>query len=398
MLNRAAELELARGDGETFATPYAALREDAAGVACIVASAVPLLLYDQLGFIEKVQRLHAGGGIRLILAVMGVAGLLTSVAAPALLRTRRPIGPLRAGFALSGAAVALSIAADALAPLLLASAGMGASVSVIGVSLIAASRPALRARRIGARVGAGIGLSYAIASVPWLFLAAPEIKGLAALAACACGAAATFAMSDAAPCADPRPPARDAPRRAPGSFLSTVLLFFALVWLDSAAFAVILGNPALKAMSWGTEPIQWRNSALHLASALLGGWLVDRGRLHSTLALSYAAIALGIHLLQGSAPAAPFASGLYVLAASLYSVALFAYAPECLDAAGKPRIRGRWGAFALALWAGSTLGIGMAQPLASVPGWFTLAAGLLVGVALLQRARGGRGAAGAPAG
>ena len=59
------------------------------------------------------------------------------------------------------------------------------------------------------------------------------------------------------------------------------MIFFALVWLDSGAFAIILDNPTLRLAFWGTETLQWRNSALHIASALLGGWLIDRGRLRS---------------------------------------------------------------------------------------------------------------------
>jgi cytochrome c oxidase cbb3-type subunit 2 len=344
-------------------------------------------LYVQLGFVDRLQQLALGPAqTRYVLAAMGLAGFTTSLAAPLLLRTKHPVWALRLGFLLSFLAIALSMVSGAFPLLLLAAAGMSLGLSLGYVSLIATARPSFRARRIGVKVGLGTGLAYAICSVPWLFLASPEAKGLFSLVACAAGGVMTFAMHDAAPLEN-LATARtgEEPKAEPAGFISILMIFFALVWLDSGAFAVILDNPKLKQAFWGTDALQWRNSALHFASALLGGWLIDRGRLRSTLTLSYLVIVLAIHLLQQPMPMAMLASAGYVCAASLYTVALFAYAPACLGHDGGPRLHGRWVLFALAAWVGSTLGIGMMQDLQAVPTWVMAIAGCVIGVALLVR-------------
>jgi hypothetical protein len=363
--------------------------QDVAGIGGLTVSHVVLLLYVQLGFVDRLQQLALGPArTRYVLAAMGLAGFATSLAAPLLLRVRHPVWALRLGFLVSFLAIALSMVSGAFLLLLLAAAGMSLGLSLGYVSLVATTRPAFRARRIGVKVGLATGLAYAICSVPWVFLSSPEAKGLVSLAACAAGAGMTFAMHDAAPPKSLAPAWTEAEHKAgPPGFISILIIFFALIWLDSGAFAIILDNPKLKLAFWGTETLQWRNSALHLASALLGGWLIDRGRLRSTLTLSYLVIVLAIHLLQQPAPMALLASAGYVCAASLYTVALFAYAPACLGPEGDSRLHGRWVLFALAAWVGSTLGIGMMQELHAVPTWVMASAGCVIGAALLVAAK-----------
>lgn len=361
--------------------------QDVAGIGGLTVSHVVLLLYVQLGFVDRLQQLALGPArTRYVLAAMGLAGFATSLAAPLLLRVRHPVWALRLGFLVSFLAIALSMVSGAFPLLLLASAGMSFGLSLGYVSLVATTRPSFRARRIGVKVGLATGLAYAICSVPWVFLSSPEAKGLVSLAACAAGGVMTFAMHDAASPESLAAARHEEEHKAePPGFMSILLIFFALIWLDSGAFAIILDNPKLKLAFWGTETLQWRNSALHFVSALLGGWLIDRGRLRSTLTLSYLVIVLAIQLLQQPAPMALLASAGYVCAASLYTVALFAYAPACLGPDGDSRLHGRWVLFALAAWAGSTLGIGMMQELHVVPTWVMAIAGCVIGAALLVR-------------
>ncbi|MDY7232697.1 hypothetical protein [Hyalangium rubrum] len=364
--------------------------QDVASVGGLAVNHIVLLLYVQLGFIDRLQQLALGTTqARYVLAAMGLAGFTTSLAAPGLLRARHPVTPLRLGFGVSFVAIALSLASEALPLLVLSAAGMGLGVSLSYICLVAAARPSFRVERVGMKVGLGTGLAYAIGSVPWLFLASPEAKGLASLVACALGVGMTFVPRDAASSerlttegGEPEP------EKEPAGFWPILAIFFALIWLDSGAFAVIMSTPTLKAASWGTELLQWRNSALHLGSALLGGWLIDRGRLRSTLVLSYVLIVFAIQLLQHSPSLAPLASVGYVSAASLYTVALFAYAPACLGPRRDTRLHGRWILFTLAAWVGSTLGIGMVQDLHFVPSWVMVVAGLVVGSALLVREEG----------
>jgi hypothetical protein len=363
--------------------------QDAAGIGGLTVSHVVLLLYVQLGFVDRLEQLALGPArTRYVLAAMGLAGFATSLAAPLLLRARHPVWVLRLGFLISFLAIALSMVSGAFPLLLLAAAGMSLGLSLGYVSLVATARPAFRARRVGVKVGLGTGLAYAICNVPWVFLSSPEAKGLVSLVACAAGALMTFAMRDAAPPENLAAARTGEEHKAePAGFISILMIFFSLVWLDSGAFAIILDNPTLRLAFWGTETLQWRNSVLHIASALLGGWLIDRGRLRSTLTLSYLVIVLAIHLLQQPTPMALLASAGYVCAASLYTVALFAYAPACLGPDGDSRLHGRWVLFALAAWVGSTLGIGMMQELHAVPAWAMVSAGGVIGAALLAAAR-----------
>jgi cytochrome c oxidase cbb3-type subunit 2 len=254
------------------------------------------------------------------------------------------------------------------------------------------------AGQIGVHAGLGTGLAYLVCNVPWLFEAPPVAKGIFACATLSLGALSTLWLSDAAVPESPAPPEQAEPLLSrPASFALITGMFLALIWLDSAAFYIIQNTPHLKAASWGGPASQLRNGLIHLAAALVGGWLIDRGKLHAALILAYLIITSGILLLQRQGSPAPFSATFYVVAVSVYSTALSAY--PALEPEGKGAVPIRWRAgvlYAISGWLGSALGVGMAQTLRVVPTWFMAAAGLVMGPALVSMVLRGRGRRGSP--
>lgn len=232
-------------------------------------------------------------------------------------------------------------------------------------------------------VGIGTGLGYAACNVPWVFAATPaEQSWIAVGFALLAMLAMPVKTRDPGGCC----PGFFGVERPPVFGWWTVLaVFTALVWLDSAAFFVIQHQPDLRAGTWGGSML-WRNAAVHFAFACVAGWLLASGRarhvpLGAILPLGLAAVAVnhpsGRHL----------AGWLYPAGVSLYSAALVAW-PGWFSGAANQRSVG-WRAawlFAVAGWFGSANGIGMAQSLSRVPGWFVAAAAAIV-VAAFMRAK-----------
>jgi hypothetical protein len=151
----------------------------------------------------------------------------------------------------------------------------------------------------------------------------------------------------------------------------------------------------LKAGTWVGADRLVINAALHLGVAVLAGWALDRRGLASTVLAGALALLAGCALLGGRAPA--LATGLYISGVSIYSVALVFY----------PARSGRlWLAalvYAVAGWAGSGLGIGLAEGRTDVPHWLLLGAagvllvfGLPVNVIIRRRAEAGENDKAAP--
>ena len=165
-------------------------------------------------------------------------------------------------------------------------------------------------------------------------------------------------------------------------------MLLALVWLDSAAFYILQNTPTLNRFGWSGASLQWQNAGIHLTAALLAGWLIDRGGL-SRLPLT-AFVCLGgaaICVSNAHESAASLTHWLYAAGVSLYSVALVcAPAAECNHDLRRAAVRAAV-LFSVAGWFGSALGIGMAQDLHAIPGWFIASAATILGIASLPRRR-----------
>jgi cytochrome c oxidase cbb3-type subunit 2 len=160
-----------------------------------------------------------------------------------------------------------------------------------------------------------------------------------------------------------------------------VVIFLALVWMDSAAFYIIQHTAAWREATWGGVASLAGNSGMHLGAALLAGWLLDRGRSGRVVLTAFGLLASACVLLDVGGARLGWAALLYTAGVSFYSVALVYYPA----AGGRPWLVAL--VFAVAGWIGSAQGIGMAQNLNRVPLLFVVLAGAAVAGALWVRKR-----------
>lgn len=319
------------------------------------------LLFAQFSFVEL---LRSGGASlleeKVILGTMAVAGI-----GGGFLAAWRGASPklLRAALVLAGAAAAVAPWLKTMPGPLGVALVTGAALGIATVSLAA-----LLPTWCGvAWVGVGTGLGYAICNVPAIFTLAPAGQAWVA------GGLALGGLLAVPKAAEWR--AQDSPIVFPT--WGTLVIFTALVWLDSAAFFIIQHAVDLKNGTWG-DGLLWRNALIHLLAALAAGvWLTKAAR------RSLPVVAWGVLAVASLAVNAPetrgFAGWLYPLGVSFYSTALVAW-PGWFSGKSSVRQAG-WSAailFTVAGWFGSANGIGMAQTLKRVPPEFIGAAGIAV--------------------
>ena len=342
------------------------------GIVLVAVTYFYFLLFAQFGFLRLLQgRLGGAAEVRLAMTAMGLAGLSASILTAWLLRRWQPRQLVRVGFLGSCGATLLAAPASSLPAMAVAATAIGSFLGVLTVALASGLRDWMPGRGYALDIGIGTGLAYWICNLPPVFEAQPPVQALAAAGGCLIGLAVAGPV--AARETNPAAPARRGHRLR---FASLVLSFLALVWIDSAAFAVIQESPQLKAMTWGDPGQKMLLGALHLLAALAAGWLLERGGLREVLLATFALFALSFTMLTRSAGLAAAAGPLYVIGISFYSVALIVCAAR--RPAGVP---GRWRPallYGVAGWLGSALGVGMAQDLHTIPAPFIVAAGSLI--------------------
>lgn len=327
------------------------------------------LIFAQFAFVELLRGAGAGPAMeKAALGTMALAGI-----ASGFLTAWRgaSVRLFRASMALAALAAALAPFAcrmpAALAVAVLTGAALGSAT--VGLSGL------LPAWCGVAWLGLGTGLGYAACNLPFVFEQAPAGQawigaGFALLGCLAAPAGAAW-------------PAWT--RRAVFPFWAALLMFTALVWLDSAAFFIIQHEADLKSGTWGAG-LLWRNAAVHLALAAAAGiWLAGKGGARFLPGAAWILLAVAA-LAVNREPTRALSGWLYPAGVSLYSTALVAW-PAWFSGADGPRAstwRAAW-LFAIAGWFGSANGIGMAQTLHHVPAGFVVVSGLVVlGVAVLS--------------
>lgn len=216
-------------------------------------------------------------------------------------------------------------------------------------------------------VGLGTGLGYGFCNLPWVFRADPAHQ---AWIACGLAVVGLIVVPKEREYAIPESSGFQ-------KFWIIVLIFTALVWLDSAAFFIIQHESEMKAGTWGTGHL-WRNAALHFTAAILAGLWMKKGNVR---ALPFAAwIILAVACLSVNDTSTRLLAGwFYPTGVSIYSAALVAWPAWFSGAADKRQVGWRAATlFGIAGWFGSANGIGMAQALKHVPLWFIAAAGVAV--------------------
>ncbi len=352
----------------------------AAGVVAVAATYVFFLLYAQFGFLRLLRLRLAAAELEPVMVAMGLAGLAASLATGAALARVGARRLLRAGFLGCAATATAALGCTTPGTFVLAAALIGACTGTLTVALAASLRSWVGAHRFGLRVGLGTGLAYLVCNLPPIFGGSPVVHSAVAAAACLAGFAALRRRG--LPAVPQRTAGEDAirPRDYRGlGFASVILSFLALIWLDSAAFAIIQETAALKGQTWGGAGQKLLLGGTHFLAAVAAGRLLDRGGFRSLLLAAFALFAVAFPLLQEGGGAAVWAGPMYAVGISFYSVALVVYPSWRGDGAGLvPR---RWRAallYGVAGWLGSALGVGMAQSLHRIPMWFSGAAALLL--------------------
>jgi cytochrome c oxidase cbb3-type subunit 2 len=319
------------------------------------------LLFAQFAFVELIRA--AGHGVaseKLLLGLMALAGVTGGF-----LAAWRGIRPrmIRASLGMAALAAVAATFGGAFPALLAVSLTTGATLGAATVALAA-----LLPGWCGIlAVATGTGLGYAFCNLPWIFPQPPTHQAWIAAAVAALGALAVPATGSWRPVAGQRPLA----------FPLAVILFTALVWMDSAAFFIIQHVEEMKSGTWGGAWL-WRNSALHIGFAVLAGVWLSRGAARAIPVVAWVMLAVAA-LWVNDATTRTAAGWLYPSAVSLYSVALVVW-PGWFSGAADSRSaawRAAW-LFAVAGWFGSANGIGMAETLRHVPPAFIVASAFVV--------------------
>lgn len=330
--------------------------------AAIIASVYGyFLIFAQFSFVELIR----SGGIRpeeekLALGAMALAGIAAGFAIAWKGVTSASLRIAMAGAAVAaGAAPFLTEMPFALAVSILT----GASLGVATVCLATLVRGWCGIFW----VGLGTGLGYVVCNIPWVFQATPQHQAWIGSALALAGIAAV-----------PKESREIAPAPEAGiAFRYAVLVFTALVWMDSAVFFIIQHTTGLKEITWGAG-LLWRNSAVHFLAAILAGWWLAKGNAKALPLLAWVLLAIA-SLAVGNDSTKGLAAWFYPAGVSLYSAALVAWPGWFGRVREKRQVAFRSATlFGIAGWFGSANGIGMAQSLHEVPHWFIAVAGIAV--------------------
>jgi cytochrome c oxidase cbb3-type subunit 2 len=326
------------------------------------------LLFAQFAFVELIRA--AGRGHveeKILLGSMALAGVVAGF-----FTAWRGARPVVIRLALGVAAMS-----SALAPIWGNMPGAFVVAALTG-SALGVSTVALAALLPGwcglPWVGLGTGIGYAVCNLPFIFQQSPSHQSWIA---------AGLAITGALLVPGSVSWERQEEKRTGLYFPAAVLLFTALVWMDSAAFFIIQHDADLKSGTWGTGHL-WRNAAIHLIFAVISGLWLQRGA-RRLVPLAAWVILAAASLWVNAASTRDIAGLLYPAGVSLYSVALVAW-PGWFSGAADPESaawRAAW-LFAIAGWFGSANGIGMAQTLQRVPTGFVVMAGIVILAALIR--------------
>lgn len=265
--------------------------------------------------------------------------------------------------------------------------GVGVFLGMLTVVVVPSLRLLIPQGKIGIFAGWGTGLAYFASNVPALFQQTAAMQCYAAAGVGLLGVGFTLFMPKDLRAS--RLAENSGGDSTPFAFWPMVLLFFVLVWLDSAAFYAIQETDGLKDETWGTPLRLWGNAAIHLVFGVVSGALLDRGFLKGVLVLAMTFLVAGcLWLRLGYGGFSWAGAGIYVAGVSLYSTGLVAMIAQFGDSRGSWTMAKRAAVlFAVAGWIGSGLGIGMARDLGTVPYAFLAIASVTTAGALLLMAR-----------
>lgn len=360
-------------------------RGDLVGITAIAVTYVYFLLYAQFGFVGYLKiffpdPLHT----EKCMGAMGAGGLLFSMLAAVLLRRRSPRKIMAIAFAGCAAVALLTLSYHSFPLFLSAAFFIGGFAGLLTVTLAASLRSWIPGPRFGLAVGFGTGIAYFICNIPALFDATPAAQTLFTAMICIPGIWCALHAPGSTELGEPWTPVLAQENFRGTGFVSIVIMFLALVWLDSTAFATIQLTDTLRVHTWGTPTMKFMLGLFHAVAAVAAGWLIDRKCLRGLLAGSFGLFALAFSLLQSDTLASWSSGPLYAMGISVYSTALVAFPSLHPDQPGLVPLRWRAAIlYAVAGWIGSGLGVGLAQHLHSIPVILLIVAALCIGAGMI---------------
>jgi len=352
-------------------------RTGATGVVAIAATYVFFLIFAQFAFLDRLREVLNASQVRVAMGAMGIAGLLASLATASLLARLGSRTILRSAYGFAAVTAILSVYSRSFATLLPVAALIGGVTAVLTVSLATDLSRLTGARRFGLKTGIGTGIAYFLCNLPFIFEASVATRSFFAAGIALVGALVIHLDREPDEIGLEVSLVPDSSFRVAG-FSSIVLGFLALIWFDSAAFAIVQES-ALKAQTWSTPEQKLLMGTTHLVAAIIAGALIDRLALRSLLPSSFLLFATAFWMLGRPEWSSEIAGPIYAIGISSYSTALVAFPSSGPETRGSiPR---RWRAailYGVAGWLGSALGVGMAQDLGAVPDSFIVAAGLVI--------------------
>ncbi len=348
------------------------LKRNGRGIILIVATYFYFLIFAQFAFIELLNVDHSNA-LQSTMGAMAAFGILGSLLTPLVLNRLGAAKTLTLSILGCGATAALATSSHNLSSFLILSAGTGLFLGLLTVALTASLRSLLSPSSWGLAIGVGTGTAYALANAPVVFIASPAVQSLIACVVVLLGLSGIRGMQ----CDEVTfPPVRPTTLTY---FPYAVLIFLALVWLDSAAFYIIQHTQELKDNSWADIHL-WRNAIVHFSFALLAGYILQKHR--ATILTMGAFLLLAVaSLCLNHSEVASIGGWLYPAGVSLYSTALVA-CPVYLSRVSKSgkSLSPAWSAailYSIAGWFGSANGIGMAKSLSHIPPLFLIIAGII---------------------
>lgn len=334
----------------------------------VAAVYVYFLIFAQFGFLRAL--LAAGrppGVFKAILTTMGASGIGACVLVARGYTVACGRTWLGGSFVVAGIAAALTPGAESTGRFFAVAALTGLGAGGVTVALAAQVQGVLGRRRLGLALGVGTGLAYGFCNLPVIFAASGSVQAFIAVGAAAVGLLAVAGLVPRAPVPEVAEP--DYRGRVLAGW---VVVFLALVGLDSAAFYVIQHNPDLQGGTWHGPARLYANAGLHFGAALVAGWALDRGRERAVVLGAMGLLAGACFLLPAGPSWSGLVASLYVTGVSLYSTALVFY-PARSGRAGVAAL-----VYAVAGWAGSALGIGLVEHSQTVPVWLPVGASVLL--------------------
>jgi mono/diheme cytochrome c family protein len=350
------------------------------GVVAIAATYVYFLLYAQFGFVSYLKQFHADPVFtEKCMGLMGMGGLLFSFATAILLRQRTSRSMLAVSFAGCAAAALLTLTNSALLTFYAAAFFIGGFTGMLTVTLAAGLRNWIPGKRFGFHVGLGTGLAYLICNIPAVFDASPAMQTVFSALICLPGLAIALRPARLVESPDNWKPILPEQQFRGIGFVAIVLMFLALVWLDSTAFATIQLSEHLRSRTWGSSGMKMELGIFHALAAVAAGILIDRGWMKSLLAITFGLFSVAFMLLQIDSLASGLSGPLYAFGISVYSTSLVAFPSLHADKPGLVPMRWRAAIlYAVAGWIGSGLGVGLAQHLHAIPMSLLLIAGMII--------------------